>query len=114
VKVHQLVGDVRDRRPIIVDDLLSTGGTVAAAVRALLAAGCKPDIAVVVTHGLFAHPAEEVLRNLPIARVITTDSIAPRADMGLPVTVVTLAALLGEVVKRLDRNESLSDLISHG
>jgi hypothetical protein len=34
--------------------------------------------------------------------------------MGLPVTVVTLAALLGEVVKRLDRNESLSDLISHG
>jgi ribose-phosphate pyrophosphokinase len=114
VKVHQLVGDVRDRRPIIVDDLLSTGGTVAAAVRALLAAGCKPDIAVVVTHGLFAHPAEEVLRNLPIARVITTDSIAPRADMGLPATVVTLATLLGEVVKRLDRNESLGDLISHG
>jgi ribose-phosphate pyrophosphokinase len=114
VKVHQLVGDVRDRLPIIVDDLLSTGGTVAAAVRALLAASCRPDIAVVVTHGLFAHPAEEVLRNLPIARVITTDSIAPRADMGLPVTVVTLAALLGDVVKRLDRNESLGDLISHG
>jgi ribose-phosphate pyrophosphokinase len=114
VKVHQLVGDVRDRLPIIVDDMLSTGGTVAAAVRALLAAGCRPDIAVVVTHGLFAHPAEEVLRSLPIARVITTDSIAPRADMGLPVTVVTVAALLGDVVKRLDRNESLGDLISHG
>jgi ribose-phosphate pyrophosphokinase len=114
VKVHQLVGDVRDRLPIIVDDMLSTGGTVAAAVRALLAAGCKPDIAVVVTHGLFAHPAEEALRNLPIARVVTTDSVAARADMGLPVTVVTLAALLGDVVKRLDRNESLSDLISHG
>jgi ribose-phosphate pyrophosphokinase len=114
VKVHQLVGDVRDRLPIIVDDMLSTGGTVAAAVRALLAAGCKPDIAVVVTHGLFAHPAEEVLRNLPIGRVMTTDSVAPRADMGLPVTVVTLAALLGNVVKRLDRNESLGDLISHG
>jgi ribose-phosphate pyrophosphokinase len=114
VKVHQLVGEVRDRLPIIVDDLLSTGGTVAAAVRALLAAGCRPDIAVVVTHGLFAHPAEEVLRNLPIGRVMTTDSVAPRADMGLPLTVVTLAAFLGDVVKRLDRNESLGDLISHG
>jgi ribose-phosphate pyrophosphokinase len=114
VKVHQLVGDVRDRRPIIVDDLLSTGGTVAAAVRALLAAGCTPDIAVVATHGLFAHPAEEVLRDLPIARVVTTDSVAPRADMGLPVDIVTLAPLLGEAVKRLERDESLGDLISHG
>ena len=114
VKVHQLVGEVRDRAPLIVDDLLSTGGTVAAAVRALLAAGCAPDITVVATHGLFVHPAEEVLRDLPIARVVTTDSIAPRADMRLPVKVVTLAPLLGEVVKRLDRDESLGDLVSHG
>lgn len=114
VKVHQLVGEVRGLAPLIVDDLLSTGGTVAAAVRALLAAGCAPDITVVATHGLFAHPAEEVLRNLPIARVVTTDSIAPRAEIGLPLTVVTLAPLLGEVVKRLDRDESLGDLISHG
>jgi len=114
VKVHQIVGEVRDRAPLIVDDLLSTGGTVAAAVRALLAAGCTPDITVVATHGLFAHPAEEVLRDLPIARVVTTDSIAPRADMGLPLNVVTLASLLTEVVRRLDRDESLGDLISHG
>jgi ribose-phosphate pyrophosphokinase len=114
VKVHQIVGEVRDRVPLIVDDLLSTGGTVAAAVRALLAAGCRPDITVVATHGLFAHPAEEVLRDLPIARVVTTDSIAPRADMGLPVKVVTLAPPLAEVVRRLDRDESLGDLISHG
>jgi ribose-phosphate pyrophosphokinase len=114
VKVHRIVGEVRDRTPLIVDDLLSTGGTVAAAVRALLAAGCTPDITVVATHGLFAHPAEEVLRDLPIARVVTTDSIVPRADMGLPLTVVTLVPLLGEVIKRLHRDESLGDLISHG
>lgn len=114
VHVRQLVGDVRGRVPLIVDDLLSTGGTVAAAVRALLAAGCTPDITVVATHGLFAHPAEEVLRDLPIARVVTTDSIAPRTDMGLPLHVVTIAPLLAEVVRRLDRDESLGDLISHG
>jgi ribose-phosphate pyrophosphokinase len=114
VQVQQVVGDVRGRSPIIVDDLLSTGGTVAAAVRALLAAGCTPDISVVVAHGLFATPAEEVLRDLPIARVITTDSIAQRTDLGLPSQVVSLAPLLAEVVSRLDRNESVSDLISHG
>jgi ribose-phosphate pyrophosphokinase len=114
VKVHRVVGDVRGRTPFIVDDLISTGGTVAAAVRALLAGGCTPDITVVATHGLFAPPAREALRDLPIARVVTTDSIAPGPDPGLPLTIVRLAPLLADAVKRLDRDESLGDLISHG
>jgi ribose-phosphate pyrophosphokinase len=114
VRVQQLVGEVRGRAPLIVDDMLSTGGTVAAAVRALLAAGCMPDITVVVTHGLFAATADHVLRDLPIARVITTNTVAPRADLPLPVQVVDIAPLLAEAIRRLDRDESLMDLISHG
>jgi ribose-phosphate pyrophosphokinase len=114
VQVQQLVGDVRGRTPVIVDDLLSTGGTVAATVRALIAADCTPNISVVVTHGLFATPAEDVLRDLPIGRVITTDSIAQRTDLGLPLQVVSLAPLLAEVIRRLDHDESVKDLISHG
>jgi ribose-phosphate pyrophosphokinase len=70
-------------------------------------------ITVVVTHGLFAHPAEDVLCDLSIARVVTTDSIPPRPDMRLPVHVVTLAPLLAQVLGHLDRDESLGDLISH-
>jgi ribose-phosphate pyrophosphokinase len=53
VPVRQLVGDVAGCTPIIADDMLSIGGIVAAAVRALLAAGCAPEITVVATHGLF-------------------------------------------------------------
>ncbi len=114
VKVQQIAGEVRGRAPLIVDDMISTGGTVAAAVRALLAAGSAPDITVVVTHGLFAPLAEERLRDLPVARVITTDTIVQRADTGLPVEVVSVAPLLSEVLRRLDRDESLGDLVSHG
>jgi ribose-phosphate pyrophosphokinase len=114
VKVQQLVGDVRGRAPIIVDDMLSTGGTVAAAVRAVLAAGAAPDISVVVTHGVFAPHAQDVLVALPIARIVTTDSVPPRLGMRLPLQVVTLAPLLAEAIRRLDRDLSLGDLVSHG
>ena len=114
VRVQQIVGDVRDRVPFIVDDMISTGGTVAAAVRALIAAGCRPDLTVVATHGVFADRAVETLRALPIGRIITTDSVAPRADLAVPVRVVSVAPLLSEVLARLDRDQSLGDLVSHG
>jgi ribose-phosphate pyrophosphokinase len=114
VKVQQIVGDVRDKVPFIVDDMISTGGTVAAAVRALLAAGCRPELSVVATHGVFTEQAAETLRALPISRIVTTDSVAPRADLGLPVQIVSVAPLLADVSARLDRDESLGDLVSHG
>jgi len=113
VKVQQIVGDVRDRTPFIVDDMISTGGTVAAAVRALTAAGCRPDVTVVATHGVFTDQAADTLRELPIGRIVITDSVARRQDLALPVEVVTIAPLLAEVVARLDRDESLGDLVSH-
>jgi ribose-phosphate pyrophosphokinase len=114
VKVQQIVGDVRDRKPFIVDDMISTGGTVAAAVRALLAAGCRPDVTVVATHGVFTDQAADTLRALPIGRIVTTDSVTPRKDLALPVQIVTVAPLLADVIARLDRDESLGDLVSHG
>jgi ribose-phosphate pyrophosphokinase len=114
VKVQQIVGDVRDKVPFIVDDMISTGGTVAAAVRTLLAAGCRPDITVVATHGVFTAQAAETMRALPISRIVTTDSVTPSADLGLPVDIVSMAPLLANVIGRLDREESLGDLVSHG
>lgn len=113
VQAREIVGDVRDRAPLIVDDMISTGHTIAVAVRALLAAGCKPDVTVVVTHGLFVGPIERVLRDLPIGRVVTTDSVPPRVDLPLPIEVATVAPLLVEAIRRLHRDESLSELVVH-
>jgi ribose-phosphate pyrophosphokinase len=114
VKVQQVVGDVRDRTPFIVDDMISTGGTVAAAVRALLAAGCRPIVTVVATHGVFAPTAAGTLQALPIARLLTTDSVPVAPDLALPVEVVPVAPLLADAMARLDRSESLGELLSHG
>ena len=110
VEVREIVGPIQGRAPIIVDDMISTGGTVAAAVRALLAAECIPDITVVVSHGLLVGEAARVLGDLPIGRLVTTDSVPVRADLPLPIQIVSLAPLLADVIGRLHRDESLGSL----
>ena len=100
VSVQQVVGDVRDRALVIVDDMLSTGGTVAASMNALLAAGCTPHAIAVVSHGLFVGRAEHALLPLPIQHILTTDSVAERPSR-LPVEVHSLGPLLAEAIRRL-------------
>ena len=77
----------------------------------LLNGSANPFIA---THGVFTDRAGETLRALPVGRIVTTDSVAPRADLGLPLQIVSVAPLLADVIARLDRDESLGDLVSHG
>jgi ribose-phosphate pyrophosphokinase len=113
VAVREIAGAVRGRVALIVDDMISTGHTVAVAVRALLAAGCEPDITVAVSHGLFVGGAEQVLADLPIGRIVTTDSVPPRADLPLPIEVVGIAPLLVEAIRRLHRSESLGEIVVH-
>jgi len=105
-----VVGEVSGRAVLLVDDMISTGGTIEAAVHALLQAGCTPDIYVVATHALFAGPAVERLRPLPIRRFITTDSLPLVPGLPLPIQVIHLAGLLATAIMRLQNNESLSEL----
>jgi ribose-phosphate pyrophosphokinase len=97
-----IIGQVRGLSPIVVDDIVSTAGTVAAAVERLLAEGAKAPVTVVATHGLFSGPAVERLRALPIGRVITTDSVPQPPGQDLPFVheVVSLAPLLAEAICR--------------
>jgi ribose-phosphate pyrophosphokinase len=111
--VRALTGDVRGRTPVVVDDMISTGGTVEAAGQALLAAGCVPEMLVVATHALLVGAAVERLRVLPVRRLIATDSVASPAADGLPLQTVGLAPLLADAVKRLHHDESLADLLVH-
>lgn len=114
VAVRRLVGDVRGLRPIIIDDMISTGGTIAAAVKALVDAGCIPEVTVAATHALLVGPARDRFATLPIKRLIVTDSVATAPDAGVPVSTVSLAPLLAEAIGRLAGEQSLRDLVAPG
>ena len=112
VVARSLIGDVRGRKPLIVDDIIITGGTIEAAVNAVVAAGAIPSATVVATHGLFVGPAAERLAALPITRLLVTDSVEISSGLKLPIEVISLAPLLAQVISRLHAGEPLGDLIA--
>jgi ribose-phosphate pyrophosphokinase len=102
VKVSQLTGDVRNRTPVIIDDMISTGGTIEAAIRAVVAAGARREgITVAATHGLFVGDCAERFRGLGIDRLLVTDSVARASTPELPLQVVSVAGLIAGAVRRL-------------
>ena len=112
VRVTRVTGDVQHRAPVIVDDMITTGGTIEAAVDALLAAGCLPRITVVASHGLFVGPAVERLRRLPIQRIVVTDSVPVPQPVALTLQTVSIGPLLADAIVRLHKDEPLADLIA--
>jgi ribose-phosphate pyrophosphokinase len=112
VSVQRVTGNVRGRAPIIVDDMISTGGTVEAAIEVLLVAGCEPEITVAASHGLFVGPAVERLKIGPLKRIVITDSVRTPKGLELPLEVVSLAPLLARAVDCLHNDRSLGDLLA--
>jgi ribose-phosphate pyrophosphokinase len=101
VQARSITGEVKDCAPILVDDMISTAGTIEAAVNALLEAGCARDITVVATHALLVGPAIDRLQRLPIRRLLTTDSVPMPERLPLPVEVVSIAPLLARSIELL-------------
>jgi ribose-phosphate pyrophosphokinase len=106
-KVHAIdvVGDVRDRQPLIVDDMITTAGTVEAAALALIDHACRPELIVAATHGLFAGPATARLAALPLRQVIVSDTVPIALDIGIPVAVVSICGVLADAIAALHRRE---------
>ena len=111
VSIRGIVGDVAGLAPVIVDDMISTGGTIEAAARALLAAGAAPEVSVVASHALLVGPAVDRLRNLPLGSLIVTDSVPLASLQAMSLPVVGLAPLLAEAIRRLHHDRSMADLI---
>ena len=110
-EVTHIVDDVRERGCLIVDDMISTGGTIAESVEALLEAGARPDITVVATHGLLLDGAREKLRRPAIREVVVTDTIAAAERAWPGLRIVSVAPLIAAALRRFQADGSLSDLV---
>jgi ribose-phosphate pyrophosphokinase len=111
VKVQRILGDVCEKEAIIIDDMLSTGGTVEEAAKALFEAGCSPSkLKIAVTHGLFAGTAAARLAKLPIEKFFVTDSMPAHPGFPPAVEICSLSGILAETIRRLYRQESLTHL----
>lgn len=110
VEAHGVIGHVEGRYPIVVDDMLSTGGTIEAAIGALRAAGAVEPVTVAVTHALFVGQARHILSGLPIARLIASDTVAV-GEPEPPLEIATVAPLIATAIRRNHQDESLADLL---
>lgn len=108
------VGDVAGATVFVVDDLISTGGTLVRTAKAARRAGARRVIALA-THGLFVAGAAEALKDAAIDRLAVTDSVPPfrlaGADVMHKVEVLSSAPLLAEAILRLHRGQELTDLL---
>jgi ribose-phosphate pyrophosphokinase len=109
-RVTRLVGDVRDCPCLIIDDMISTGGTIAESVEALLEAGARPEITVAATHGLLLAGAREKLTRPEMREILVTDTVAPPAHDWPQLRVVSVAPLIASALRRFLDNGSLSAL----
>jgi len=103
-------GDVKGRDCVVVEDIITTGGTISKVVQALRNQGAG-RVLVAATHPVFTGNAVERLRQADVEEVIVTDSVPIDADkLGPPLTVLSVAPLLAEAIIRVHENRSVSEL----
>ncbi|MBI3158363.1 MAG: ribose-phosphate diphosphokinase [Chloroflexi bacterium] len=110
-----LVGEVKGRDVLLLDDEVDTAGSVSEAVNLLKAEGAN-SITLVFVHAVLSDPAADRLSSLPLKEIITTDTIAipeeKRTRLGSKLTVLSVAPLLGEVILRAHEGRSVGQMFN--
>jgi ribose-phosphate pyrophosphokinase len=104
-----VIGDIEGRNVLLVDDLTETAGTLVNAAALLKSRGAG-QIRACVSHALINDLGAERLRKSMIDELITTDTVARSAVEGVRVTTLSVAGLLGEAIKRIHSNSSVTSL----
>ena len=110
-QVMNVIGDVKDKTCIIVDDIIDSGGTIVNAARALKSRGAK-DVYVYITHGVLSGDAVKKIKNSVIKNLVITDTIdnSQKTKNVKNIDVLPISALMGEAIKRISNSTSVSDL----
>ncbi|HKW05941.1 MAG TPA: ribose-phosphate pyrophosphokinase [Candidatus Dormibacteraeota bacterium] len=110
VEVIAISGDVEGRECVVIEDIITTGGTISKLAQALRTQGAK-RVLVAATHPILTGNAVERLRKADVEEVIVTDTVPIAADkMGSPIKVLSVAPLLAEAIIRVHENRSVSEL----
>ena len=112
-EVMNIIGDIKNRDCILIDDICDTAGTLSNAARALKENGAN-SVFSYTSHGVLSDPAIERINNSPIDKMIITDSILAREDVqnSSKIEQLTIAPLIGEAIGRITENKSVSSLFA--
>jgi ribose-phosphate pyrophosphokinase len=110
-EVMNIVGDVRGKKAVIVDDIIDTAGTLANAAQAIINAGAA-SVAATASHAVFSGKAIQRITDSPLQHVVVTNTI-PLSETGQgcqKIRVKSVGRLLGEAIKRIHHGDSISSL----
>lgn len=111
-EVMHIMGDVKGKHAVVVDDMIATAGSLVEAVDAIKSEGAL-DVYAAVTHPVLCGPAIERIKRSQLKEVIVTDTIPiPKEKMIDKIKVMSVASLLGEAIKRIHNEESISVLFT--
>ncbi len=109
-EVLNVVGKVKGKQILIVDDMIDTGGTLIAAVKALIEKGVQ-EIYVSATHPILSGSAYEMIESSSLKELVVTDTIPLKQEKArTKIKVLSVAPLLGEAIRRIHENKSVSSL----
>ena len=112
-EVMNIIGDVRDKNVIVVDDIIDTAGTITVAAKALKDAGAK-DIYVACSHPILSNPAVERIENSPIKKVVTTNSIQiDKSKQSDKIVQLSIAKIMGQGILNIIDGKSVSYLFTY-
>jgi ribose-phosphate pyrophosphokinase len=110
VEVMDIIGDFVGKKCVIIDDMIDTGGSIISGAEALINRGAR-DVIACCSHPVFSRDAQSNLQDSVISEVITLDTIPiPEEKRFEKLTVLTSAPLIGEAIRRIHLNESVSEL----